>query len=246
MNAGYAFPVFQPRLPMSWTAGGAVSRMRRRAALTAAADIHQQGTCGRILMPIQLTAGGFQEALTPSIIRQMRVIQLALTAAPLIYLVVVLALDVTLVPGPADDAMAGTLAILSVVHCVLAIAGYAGSIAMFNSLFSEQRIRRSVPEGPVSPELLVTLALTLIRAGMLVRLAFFEGIAFLGLSVCVIGVSTGVIDAHPEFWLNGTTTLILLLFSAMTFPTRERVVQLFDEKLGPLMASWPAHTPSHG
>jgi hypothetical protein len=85
----------------------------------------------------------------------------------------------------------------------------------------------------------------LLRTGMILRLAFFEAIAFIGLSVCVIAVSTGVVDGHPEFWLNCTTTLILAVFSVMTFPTKERVVQLFNEKLASNIASWASTVPLH-
>jgi hypothetical protein len=159
-------------------------------------------------MTTHLAGAEFQNALTPSLLRQMQIIQVAISAAPLLYLAVVLILE-------------------------------------FNNLFTEERLRRSIPEGPVSTDLLVNLSLMLLRTGMILRLAFFEAIAFIGLSVCVIAVSTGVVDGHPEFWLNCTTTLILAVFSVMTFPTKERVVQLFNEKLASNIASWASTVPLH-
>lgn len=195
-------------------------------------------------MTTGLTVGEFQNALTPSLLRQMQILQVAITAAPLLYLVVVFILEFTLTPATTGDAMVETLAILSVAHCILAIIAYGASFALFNGLFTEQRLRRSMPLGQISTELLVNLSLMLLRTGIILRLAFFEGIAFVGLSICVIGVSTGAIDAHPEFWLNGTTTGVLLVFSVMTFPTKERMVQLFNEKLASGIASWATSVSS--
>lgn len=195
-------------------------------------------------MTARLTGAEFQNALTPSLLRQMQIIQFAISAAPLIYLAVVLILEFTLPPAQTGEAMVETLAILSLAHSVLAVVAYGMSFALFNNLFTEQRLRRSIPEGSVSTDLLVNLSLMLLRTGMILRLAFFEASAFIGLSVCVIAVSTGVIDGHPEFWLNCTTTLILAVFSVMTFPTKERVVQLFNEKLAPSITSLASAVPS--
>ncbi len=185
-----------------------------------------------------VTPTDFQNALTPQILRQMQIIQFAISVAPLIYLAVALILEFSLAPAPTGDAMVQTLSIISLVHCVLAIIGYGVSFTLFNNLLSEQRLKRSIPDGPVTPELLISLSLMLLRTGMILRLAFFEAIAFIGLSVCVIGVSTGVIDSHPEFWLNATTTLILIVFSITTFPTKERLAQLFNEKLASSIGAW--------
>jgi hypothetical protein len=196
-------------------------------------------------MATHLTTVEFQNALTPSLLRQMQIIQVAIPAAPLLYLAVVLILEFTLTPAHAGEAMVETLAILSLVHCIFAIVAYGVSFALFNNLFTEQRLRRSIPEGSVSTDLLVNLSLMLLRTGMIMRLAFFEATAFIGLSVCVIAVSTGVINGHPEFWLNCTTTLILAIFSVTTFPTKERVVQLFNEKLASSMTSLASTVPSH-
>ena len=61
-------------------------------------------------MTTHLTGAEFQNALTPSLLRQMQIIQVAISAAPLLYLAVVLILEFTLTPAQTGEAMVDFLA----------------------------------------------------------------------------------------------------------------------------------------
>jgi hypothetical protein len=66
-----------------------------------------------------------------------------------------------------------------------------------------------------------------LRGPALLRLSLLEGSALFGIVVCLLGVIQGAVRSLPWIWANSAPALFFLLFSLATFPTRERVVDLF-------------------
>ena len=63
------------------------------------------------------------------------------------------------------------------------------------------------------------------------RMAILEGVAVSGLTICLLAVANGVMDQHPEYWLNLISPGLLLLYVAMSFPTRHRVAAALNQQL---------------
>jgi hypothetical protein len=70
-----------------------------------------------------------------------------------------------------------------------------------------------------------------LRSAIIPRLALFEGAAFFGITVCILAMLNGVLDAEPAFWLNLGPLLVFTAFGMQTFPTKERLTSSFEEML---------------
>ncbi len=57
-----------------------------------------------------------------------------------------------------------------------------------------------------------------------------EAPALFGIVVCLVGSLNGQLHAEPIYWLNLASTVVLVLFVALSFPSRERLVDLFRRK----------------
>jgi len=175
-----------------------------------------------------------QAVLTPAAVRQLQVIQTALTLSVLLFLAALVAFWAF--SAPADHSGSELLPLLSIVHAFIAFSTYSVSTLLYNMQFAPDRLRSLLvfPDSSGSTNGRETAEgfLGLFRSALIIRLALFESAACFGLVVCGIAVASGVITTQPEYWFNTTTTLVLLVFSLLTFPTRERLQWIFEEKLG--------------
>ncbi len=171
------------------------------------------------------TAAEFRAVLTRESVRQIRILQIALTAAPIVFFGGAVALSfLQTAARPLDPDMLPTL---SLVNGGLALLSYAGAF-LFSSLhFSPARVRSFIFSADAGSR--AGRCLILIRNAVILRLAMLEGAAFFGVAVCLIAVTSGNTAGTPEYWLNAAPVLILLLTSAATFPTEERLVGVFEQ-----------------
>jgi hypothetical protein len=178
--------------------------------------------------PPPLTRTHFEAALTPGLLRTMAIMQTALVFGPLLYVIpvfVVFSGRSVIPPGPDEFLLVN---ILSLLHgAALLTAGSVGSF-FFQRMFSSDRLM-AIPDA--NPETLASMAAGMLRSAMILRLALFEGAAFFGITVCILAMINGVLDAEPAYWLNLASLAIFAAFGILTFPTKERLMIWFEEML---------------
>ncbi len=177
----------------------------------------------------RINLADFQQLLTRKNLLPIQIIQLGITAGCTVFLVVVLVLtgkrSVGAV-GAGENAF--PIDILTLIHLGLALTAYAAAIGMYRFLVNPKRLAGSMylanqPDHAAIAE----KCLSLIRTGTILRFAFLEGVAFFGLILCLLAGQNGLLEAHPEYWLNVFSYLVLLLVTLATFATRDRVENLF-------------------
>lgn len=178
--------------------------------------------------PLTVTRTHFEATLTPITLRMMAIMQTALVLAPLLYVIPVIVMfsnRSTMPPGPDGFLL---INILSFMHgATLLIAGFFGSF-LFQRIFSAERVGAASDQ---KPDALASIALGLLRSAIILRLASFEGAAFFGITVCILAMMNGVLDAEPAYWLNLGSLVIFAAFAVQTFPTKERLTAWFEEML---------------
>lgn len=188
---------------------------------------------------VRVSVAEIEAVLITATLRQLQIIQVALTAGVLVFLAMVLGFWG--LATPEQGASPDNVPVLSIIHGVAAFCSYAISTFLYATQLAPERIRNPLvsddSSGTASGIAAATQFIEMLRTAIIVRLALFEAPAVLGLAVCGIAAASGVIETQSEYWLNASTTLIFLLFSILTFPTRERVQWIIEEKLGPSLPS---------
>jgi len=178
--------------------------------------------------PLTLTRTHFEAALTPGLLRTMTIMQAALVFGPLLYVIPVFVLfnaGSVIPPGPDEFLLANILSIIN--GATLLTAGSVGSF-LFHQMFSSDWLETVPDENPVT---LAFIAVGRLRSAMILRLALFEGAAFLGITVCLLAMINGVLDAEPAYWLNLGSLALFAAFGILTFPKKERLIGWFEEML---------------
>lgn len=174
-----------------------------------------------------LTRTHFEAALTPATLRGMSILQVGSLAGPLVYVVpMLIVLQNTDIDKPTEPEFF-VLNMLSMVHVVaLFVALFLGNF-LFYRIFSPSRLAGM--EG-LGAQKLALVAVGHLRTAVILRLVLIEGAALLGIAVCVIGITRGIMDAEPLYYLNLGSLLVLLTYGLMTFPTKERILSWFEER----------------
>lgn len=180
----------------------------------------------------RISLADFQQLLTRKNLLPIQIIQLGITAGCTVFLVVVLVLTGKQTAGPAGPfgpaENTPPIDILSFIHLGLALMAYAAAIGMYRFLVNPKRLAGSMylanqPDHAAIAE----KCFSLIRTGTILRFAFLEGVAFFGLILCLLAGQNGLLEAHPEYWLNVFSYFVLLLVTLATFATRDRLENLF-------------------
>lgn len=185
----------------------------------------------------EVNSAEFEIALTPESIRTSQLIYSALMLGVMAFVTAVLLTynyrDTSQEIHDATD----LVNLLSIAHIVMALGAYGAAKFLYDTQFKPEHLasalRRELRDAwgkniAVSP---AEKCVALIRTASIIRLALLEGAAFFGLMTCMVGVTSGVMSSHPEYWLNLVTTAIMTYFTYATFPTRERLLQIFEEKI---------------
>ncbi len=176
-----------------------------------------------------ITAAEFRTALTPLAIRQMQILQVAMVLAPLIFLVGTLALS--LLQKETRHVSAEIVPTMTIVNVVLVALSYAGAYLLPAIHYKPARIQSFILGGDAVSR--PDRCLILIRNAFILRFAMLEGAALFGVAVCLIAATTGTSDTVPEYWLNAFPLLMLILYSAVTFPTEDRILVVFEQYILP-------------
>jgi len=162
----------------------------------------------------------FQRVLTPENIRIFQVIFAAIGSGVLLFAVVVIFLGMmsTAEAAAADLSLVRTLTFVHVLLLLMVIP--AGRLLYARMLAQD------------GPPITANQCMTRIRTAEIVRLALLEGVALLGLVVCLIGGLNGVLAAHPLYWLNIISSIVLLAFVSQNLPNADRLNQTFRAHFG--------------
>ncbi len=174
----------------------------------------------------RLTRTDFEAALTPATLRTMAILHMALAAAPLLYVIpLLILLQGSGLTTPRDDDFF-LVNILTLAHLlVLLTALYLGTF-LFQRFFSPSRLVDTEESGPGHLALRV---LGLLRSAIIARLVLLEGASFFGLAVCIIAILRGVAAVEPLYYVNLGSIFVLAGYGVLTFPTKERLVMVFEE-----------------
>ncbi|GIV59842.1 MAG: hypothetical protein KatS3mg043_0931 [Rhodothermaceae bacterium] len=174
----------------------------------------------------KLTLEVFRRVLTPEHIRTFQIIMLALAMGVTLFGVVVLVLYLAQPVGePPDASDVELIRMLTLGHALVGVAVYTVSGRVYRLALD-----RATPAGPAPRVPALEEAATVLgrmRAAEIVRLALFEGTALFGLVVCLLGVTNGVMQAYPVYWLNLLSAVAMVGFVARNFPTAERLERVF-------------------
>ena len=184
-------------------------------------------------MPTQSvpTRAVFESVLTPEYLQVTRILHSALVGGPTLFAagLLVFFFSASRPPAPALQAVQ-TMDRLSVAHVGFTIVAYLVAPLLFRRVMSGTRLD---PGGDsTTPDELAAQALLLLRSAFIVRLAVLEGAALFGIAVCVLGVTGGVLYADSLHWLNLGSTLLLILFGILTFPTRDGLLDILNSSFG--------------
>jgi F0F1-type ATP synthase membrane subunit c/vacuolar-type H+-ATPase subunit K len=172
--------------------------------------------------PASISRHEFERSLTSEKLRPLQIVYAAMASGIAMFAAVIgLLMNGTPAQFSGD---AGVLTIMSGSHAVMAAALYAVAPIIF------RRLLANIDVGTGSDP--ATLLIGRITTAHIVRLAVFEGVAMYGLVICLLTVMWGAQPHHPELLLNGISAAIFLVFAAATFPTVDRIGNVYASHYG--------------
>ncbi len=185
----------------------------------------------------QLTTTEFRAALTPTTIRTGMIIQTALASGAVLFFgAIMLVAFSTDHVFPTEESLQVLVPLTAISVVFLATAFVLGSM-LYNSRFSESNLQNAVtmdvigPDGQPHNATLAERAVNVIRTAMLIRTALLEGASFFGLAGMMIAATKGTLFAVPWVWVNVVPLVVLIIFVVLTFPTPERLEEIFETRI---------------
>jgi hypothetical protein len=183
----------------------------------------------------RLTYSELRQHLTPENIKPIQIIQLSLASGLIIVGALVLLLYYQIKPSQ-DHAVSGVLFLvrmLSLMHVMFAIPMYFLSPIILKKMISKDRLSK-IPHGAVSNTEPTEMTqsekcLFMIRSAIIVRSAMYEGVAFFGLTILLLGAAKGILQSHTVYWVNAFSTIVALWLMLKTFPSREMILDICNK-----------------
>ncbi len=126
--------------------------------------------------------------------------------------------------------------LLSLIHGAVFVGGMIASRFLFDMMFSSARIESAVNGWKLARlSAAAEKYLAVMRSAVIIKMALLEMPAFFGLVVCFIGVTNGVLKVESIYWANLISYAALVFLLLKNFPTKERLIELFKNKLGHLL-----------
>lgn len=174
-----------------------------------------------------------RNALTPEIVRAMQIIYFALIAGVTGFLFVIVFIYMTVASeAVAADQDVAMIDRLSIIHGLFLIACLVAATFLKKKLLSRERVESI--HGQSSGEGSASVAgdyIAMIRTVKIITAAVMEAPAFFGLVVCFMAINTGVMAEHPFYWINTISCFAFMAFLAREFPTKEKIMDLFNAEL---------------
>lgn len=178
-----------------------------------------------------LSLDDFRAALTRPQISSMQIIQAFLAFGVVLFAGVVVLMNISLGSPERElpqDFAVQTIWLMTVVHLVLAVIIYLAAPRIENLIYKQAKNNTATTATAIP---LAVQALGVMRTARIVRLALYEGVALLGLVICYLAMTMNVLVAHPLYWVNAATAVIMIAYVISTFPNAERLTTIFHEKL---------------
>lgn len=173
----------------------------------------------------------FEEALTPERVRGFQLVYVILAGAIMFFMVMLLFffglgsdMDRAEASPAAMDALSMAMAVVTAV-CLI-----GGQLFYMAALRSGRRGRDGGAGGSDLTGEAVDAMIRDVQRATITRAAIFDGAAFFGLVVCIVGMMQGVVFVHPVYLLNALPAFLQLAFLAITFPTRDKIVGLMRRR----------------
>jgi hypothetical protein len=169
----------------------------------------------------------FGSALTKQVITVLQIIHAASGVSVLIFLTVVVLFafaDTARVPAQSEVNFIWTL---TFADGIVAIVCYLLGGYLFTTQFKADRLRAEAAKSQMPAGSTVAL----IRRALILRLVLFEAAALVGLATLLLAAMSGVLASDTLALLNGLPSLLFFLFLALNFPTRARIISIFNLKV---------------
>lgn len=174
-----------------------------------------------------VTRASLENAVRPNDLRITSIIQLALVASPLFFLLVIFLL-ITRSDGVEGAGGENTfLWLLTIVHLAMTVAAFL--MGHFLAAFRAAQLRTGFDASGFDAEALAQACVAQHRFMTILRLALMEGAAYFGLVVCLLAVNAGALPADGKYWINLVSTLLLVGYGLFTLPTKERIGDWFEK-----------------
>jgi len=167
-----------------------------------------------------------EQALTTEQLRVIVIIRIALMLGISLYYFVVFLLYSMFNPDAFSKQDTSLMDVLSIAHAVFTLV--ATTIAFYLSSLQLRPERLTEQPDIQTSEEAALYAVGLYRTSSLLLMVPIEGASFFGAVICMIGVQNGTIEFYPMYWLNAASAVLLFLVGIMTFPTRERVLEMLE------------------
>ncbi len=175
----------------------------------------------------------FEQSLTPEMIRTIKIIQGTLGSGVILFALVIYV--ISQLPSfknqTADSSILSILPILTGVHLIFGIVALIASRFVFKSIVNESKVHSFGTGLTANPSLanqsIGEKCLTVIKIGIIMRSAMFEGVAFFGLVICLLGVLGGVLKSNPIYLINTISALLYIVYTIWTFPSKEKLEEIF-------------------
>jgi hypothetical protein len=180
----------------------------------------------RVGSGIRMTRTDFEQVIDSQYVRSLRLLFVVIPLGPMVFaaaLGVMSQMWTDMEPRRSEIELIG---MMSVFHAVFALIALLVSEMAFRTLMNVRRIRTVADE---STHVLAVHCANKFRMASIVRFAILEIAAMIGLGICAIGATRGVMNVEPMYWVNLFSTLIMVAVATWKFPSQERVIQTLQE-----------------
>ena len=173
-----------------------------------------------------LSDGEIASAMTPTYLRPLGIIHVAISTAPVFFAAAIVFVMLTMPPVVATPSDASLIDILSMLNLVvLASAWFVGSFIFQKLLASGISSEIAGNDRTMKAEVI----LASLKSAMIVRLAMLEGSAVFSLTVCLLGVMRGVLPEESIYWFNLVPIAVLIGYSVSNFPSSGKILSILEE-----------------
>ena len=183
----------------------------------------------------QVDVADFEAVLTPARLRALRLLHVGFAMA-MVSMAIVAAVLAAASPGHTAPRAVLLVKALSVANLVFFFACGMVGTRLFDRQFTPERLADALHtpmhdhvRRPVSDPAQKCLAI--VRRAVFLRLVCLDVSAGFAFAVCVTGILTGVLAAHPVYWLNAAPAVLLAGYALITFPSADRLRTLFLIKI---------------
>ncbi len=169
----------------------------------------------------------FEKAVTPGQLRLMRIIQIMQILTPLGFLGVIFLEFTARGKSTVSFEMIETLSFFHVLATAIAVLVSNSLYRSYLKRDIHQFIKNNAIMQRDNSTDLADGYLYLIRSAMIFRFTILEGAAFFGLVILYFASKEGILQSHPQYWVNLLSTGVVIIAVIMNFVTTKRMVKIY-------------------